>query len=309
MNAHALVDLDSIIDAIPSPDHRQGVIWPDGYSLTSKGLFYDGGGDKGAVQLSGPFTVLGLARDPNGEGWATAIEWRDRDGVLHRHFLPHADLIGDGTEVLKPLVAGGLELSPDSGRVKRFKAAFAGMDCGARVRLVRRAGWHGDAFVLPHVTVGRSGEAVVYEGRADAARYGSAGDLSAWIEQVAGPAAGNTRLVLAIATAFAGPLLDLLSDEGGGIHITGASSFGKSTALVVAGSVWGGGGRAGFTQTWRATGNALEAIARAHSGTRLARSASWRPERPGAPPTFSSTGRARRAPPETRKFAPGRSGA
>src|SRR6185312_13076603 len=41
------------------------------------------------------------------------------------------------------------------------------------------------------------------------------------------------------------------------------------TLLRVAGSVWGGGRRGGFTQSWRATGNGLEAVARAHSGTVL----------------------------------------
>jgi putative DNA primase/helicase len=54
------------------------------------------------------------------------------------------------------------------------------------------------------------------------------------------------------------------------VHLVGASSSGKSTALIVAGSVWGGGGRNGFAQTWRATGNGLEGVAKAHSGTMLA---------------------------------------
>ncbi|MEG9526001.1 MAG: DUF927 domain-containing protein, partial [Hyphomicrobiales bacterium] len=54
-----------------------------------------------------------------------------------------------------------------------------------------------------------------------------------------------------------------------GVNLRGGSSTGKSTGLIVAGSVWGGGGRAGFTQTWRATGNGLESVARAHSGTVL----------------------------------------
>jgi putative DNA primase/helicase len=74
---------------------------------------------------------------------------------------------------------------------------------------------------------------------------------------------------LALSVAFAGPVADLLEDEPGGVHLVGASSTGKSTALLVAGSVWGGGGRNGFAQTWRATGNGLEGVAKAHSGTVL----------------------------------------
>jgi uncharacterized protein (DUF927 family) len=48
--------------------------------------------------------------------------------------------------------------------------------------------------------------------------------------------------VLAISAAFAGPLLNLIDAESGGFHLRGASSIGKTTALVLAGSVWGGGG-------------------------------------------------------------------
>lgn len=254
-----------------SPRQSNPIKWPHGYVLDSRGLWFDPGEDKPRSRLSGPFTVLGRARDPNGDGWSIALEWQDPDHGYHRHFLPLADLIGDGTEVLKPLAAGGLELSPHSDRLKKFKAALVGLDCGSRVRLVRRSGWHNDVFVLPHATIGQSaGESVVYDGKADAARYGVSGALAEWIEKVAKPAAGNSRLVMALSLAFAGPLADLLNDEGGGVHLVGGSSLGKSTALVVAGSVWGGGGRGGFTQTWRATGNALEAIARAHSGTLLA---------------------------------------
>ncbi|ANY78464.1 hypothetical protein BB934_09665 [Microvirga ossetica] len=262
---------DDLIDALPDDDCKaDSVFLPEGYILNSRGLFHGGDGDKPPQRLSGPFTVLGLARDQSGDGWSIALEWKDRDGVVHRHYVALADLIGDGNEAIKPLVAGGLKLSPHADRLKKFKAALSQLDCRDRVRLVRRSGWHGDVFVLPHATMGRtSGENVVYDGRADAARYAESGSLEDWIENVARPASGNSRLILPICLAFAGPIADLLSDEGGGVHLVGASSLGKSTALMVAGSVWGGGGRGGFTQTWRATGNFLESVARAHSGTAL----------------------------------------
>jgi uncharacterized protein (DUF927 family) len=82
---------------------------------------------------------------------------------------------------------------------------------------------------------------------------------------VAEPCVGNSRLVFSISTAFAPPLLELVGTEGGGVHIKGASSIGKSTAGAVAGSVWGGGGLRGWAQSWRATDNGLEAVAAAHS--------------------------------------------
>jgi uncharacterized protein (DUF927 family) len=68
--------------------------------------------------------------------------------------------------------------------------------------------------------------------------------------------------VLAVSTAFAGPLVDLVGGEGGGLNLYGQSSRGKTTALKVAASVWGrGASDPGFVRSWRATANAQEATA------------------------------------------------
>jgi len=53
------------------------------------------------------------------------------------------------------------------------------------------------------------------------------------------------------------------------LHFRGSSRTGKTTALRVGGSVWGGGGVNGYTRTWRATDNGLEATAAAHCDTLL----------------------------------------
>ncbi|KAA0121397.1 DUF927 domain-containing protein [Methylobacterium sp. P1-11] len=244
--------------------------WPPAFQMRASGLWYDPEGDEPPVQLSGPFTVPGLARDPSGAGWATTIEWNDRDGIQHRAFVPHGDLVGDGTEWLRPLVDAGLPVTFGRKPLALLKRALFDLDCPTRVRLVKRSGWFGAAFILPKVTIGEvDDEEVLFDGRADAARYAQAGTLEEWVTAVAVPAAGNSRLILALSVAFAGPIADLLQDEGGGVNLRGGSSTGKSTGLIIAGSVWGGGGRAGFTQTWRATGNGLESVARAHSGTVL----------------------------------------
>ncbi|WP_281502937.1 DUF927 domain-containing protein [Ancylobacter crimeensis] len=92
----------------------------------------------------------------------------------------------------------------------------------------------------------------------------NAGTLEGWKEHVARYAVGNSRLVLALSTAFAAPLLYPTGAESGGFHFRGASSTGKSTALVVAGSAWGGGGIRGYVRTWRATSNGIEGIASMH---------------------------------------------
>jgi uncharacterized protein (DUF927 family) len=94
--------------------------------------------------------------------------------------------------------------------------------------------------------------------------YRRAGTMEGWQEHVARYAAGNSRLGLALSTAFAAPLLYPTGSESGGVHFRGGSSTGKTTALVVAGSAWGGGGIRGFIRTWRATSNGLEGIAALH---------------------------------------------
>lgn len=94
--------------------------------------------------------------------------------------------------------------------------------------------------------------------------YRENGTLTGWQENVARYAIGNSRLALALSTAFAGPLLYPTSSESGGFHFRGGSSTGKTTALVVAGSVWGGGGIRGFIRTWRATANGIESVAAIH---------------------------------------------
>jgi putative DNA primase/helicase len=89
--------------------------------------------------------------------------------------------------------------------------------------------------------------------------FSQKGSLQDWQRNVAGPCAPHTRLVLAIAAALVGPLLKPMGAEGGGFHLYGPSSIGKSTALRLAASVWGH--PIAFTGTWRATDNGLEAVA------------------------------------------------
>jgi uncharacterized protein (DUF927 family) len=70
---------------------------------------------------------------------------------------------------------------------------------------------------------------------------------------------GNSRLMLAVCAVLAGPLLAILGREGGGLHLVGPSSCGKTTALRLAASVMGD--PATTIKTLDATANALESAA------------------------------------------------
>ena len=70
--------------------------------------------------------------------------------------------------------------------------------------------------------------------------------------------AGQRLGVLAVSTALAGPLLYLSGQDGGGIHIRGSSSTGKTSLARAAASVWG---PRTYMRSWRATANWLEGAA------------------------------------------------
>jgi len=74
--------------------------------------------------------------------------------------------------------------------------------------------------------------------------------------------------MLSVCVALTGPLLYHTQRSGGGFHIVGDSSTGKSSAILAGASVWGNAER--FTRTWRATGNGLEGVASQRNDTVLA---------------------------------------
>lgn len=246
------------------------VTLPRGFELDAQGLWHRPPDRDGEAQprmwLCGPFQVLGLARDGAGEGWGVVIEFPDPDRRLKREIIGRDELAGDGAEVRKRLLSRGLVINPSPKARSPLQVALLGLTTPSRVRLEASTGWHGDVYVLPHRTVGAGPqEPVLYQGRGAASYHAEAGSYIAWKAKIAAPMVGNAAGVFVIAAALAAPLLRELGGEGGGFHLRGFSSKGKSTLQRVAGSVWGGGGRLGYSQSWRHTDNAIDAAALAHN--------------------------------------------
>jgi uncharacterized protein (DUF927 family) len=210
--------------------------------------------------------------------WGLLIGWRDRNGSPRSEIFPREQFSGDCREVRNRLAAGGLTMAADA----RSRVAFgeflnlAGAD--QRARCVSRTGWHkisgARVFVLPDQVIGDSKERVIAPnaGR-EGTIFGSAGTLDGWRKAVSSYACGNSRLIFSISAAFAGSLLDISGEDGGGFNLKGASRVGKTTALRVAASVWGGDseqGASSFIRSWRATGNGLEGVAAQFCDTLLA---------------------------------------
>lgn len=132
----------------------------------------------------------------------------------------------------------------------------------------------GYAFVLSESESFGAGAAGIVlqpdaEGAAAAPATEIKGTLAEWQHGVARFAVGNDLLALFLAAAFAGPLLELMAEPSGGLHIHGKSQSGKTTALAVAASVWGRADTSGVIKSWRATANGLEGVAAQTTDTLL----------------------------------------
>ncbi len=136
------------------------------------------------------------------------------------------------------------------------------------VETLRKVGWSGSkraAFLLP------SGEVVGKQGAIRPHRVlrnsleirdGASGTLDKWRVKIAALCSGNPVALFGVSFAFAGPLLQVMDLDGGGIHFSRQTTGGKTTVARLMSSVWGGDR---FMRKWRATDNALENMAAARN--------------------------------------------
>ncbi|WP_417526196.1 DUF927 domain-containing protein [Marinovum sp.] len=246
----------------------------DGFLVKEEGIYKHDGDpseDSEPQRICSPLRVLGQCRDPQGKGWGSVISVQDADGRWHECVVEARLVQKRASAALDPLFALGLQL----GDVEKADKAVIGMIASWRTehRYERtdRLGWLGDGFDA--FALGRSRvigtQKIIHTGASQAMDRAlkPRGTMEQWRRDVAEPCAGNPLMVLALSTAFSGPLLSMLGAEGGGFHFRGPSSCGKSTLLRIAVSVWGA---PDFKQSWRGTDNGIEGIAAASNNTLLA---------------------------------------
>lgn len=212
--------------------------------------------------ISTPLRVLATTSNGEDAEYGRLLEIRSPAGKWKPWAMPMAMLAGDGSDALGVLMSEGLiPYFNDKKAVLRYVAEQVP---SARMRAASVTGWSGDAFVLPNTVIGA--DDIWFQASGRTAPYATGGTFDEWRE-LAALAPGNPLLMLAFSAALAGPLLGPLNIDGGGAHIHGDSSSGKTTALHAAVSVWGS---PAFKRTWRATANGLEGTGSLHSDTLLA---------------------------------------
>ncbi|MGN5224221.1 DUF927 domain-containing protein [Aeromonas veronii] len=212
------------------------------------------------VPISSPIWVLAETSDEQGRGYGRLLEWLDSAGRSRQWAMPVRSLVPrNGDEVFAALLDAGLPFI-ELGHKRKLNAYLMGCQPERKITCVERTGWHGHAYVLPQGAIGPDAEGVILQTAGYAASdFTERGTLAEWQQDVAALAVGNSRLCFALSLAFAAPLLSLIGMEGGGFHLKGESTDGKTTVMKAAASVYGHPERYG--QTWRATGNAIEGIA------------------------------------------------
>lgn len=243
---------------------------PPMFRATEGGVFWYNDKQERYIQICDWLEVVAHSRSKpaNREtrSWGKLVKFRDRDGQLKQWNIPDAMFAGEGIEVIKGLADRGLKISPHQQATRKLQEYLRGVEVADRVQLVDKMGWHENAFMLPDRVIGTPPEPLHYYADAGTVcKMGRAGTLEGWRDNVAAYAVGNDLVAFAISAAFAGPLLDIVSRPTIGFHFYGSSSWGKSTLLGIAASVCGAPGQHGYGHTWRATDNAIESMAAAHS--------------------------------------------
>lgn len=263
------VMLPVIAAPVPAPAPVEEFAMPPNFRMTEEGLEHimrSRDGDITYVYVCTPVYVIAYARDANGSGWAKVVRVVSPDGQNSELVISSAELAADFNTVFRSLADEGLETTSDR-RAKEFLRAYlTDAKPQRRMRLLTRTGWYNGAFLYGDRVIGNTGaeELRLKPGTPVNSRLIQGGTMSGW-QATAALAVGNSRLVLAICTAFAAVLLEITKSEGGGFHFYGASSTGKSTMLFMAGAVYGGGDSKGFTRPWRMTANGMEALCSMHN--------------------------------------------
>ncbi|RUR51707.1 DUF927 domain-containing protein [Aeromonas veronii] len=220
------------------------------------------------VPISSPVQVLAETSDEHGRGYGRLLEWQDSAGRTRQWAMPVRSLVPrNGEEVFTALLDAGLPFI-ELGHKRKLAEYLMACQPERRITCVERTGWHGNAYVLPQGAIGLDTKGVILQTAGYAASdFTERGTLAEWQQGVAALAVGNSRLCFALSLAFAAPLLSLVGMEGGGFHLKGESTDGKTTIMKAAASVYGNPDR--YSQTWRATGNAIEGIASRHNDALL----------------------------------------
>ena len=239
---------------------------PHGFRLTKDYLWFDrqvtDGAESGQVRqvkICSPLRVSAITSDIDGGRFGRLLEWEDLNGVRHNWAMPMTVLAGSGQDLREVLLDNGLPFISVNGSARGYLMEYISTCRPVRkVTCVDKTGWHNGAYVLQDEIIGQDAESLVLQSTLSSKNdFRISGTTRDWKENIGAYCVGNSRLVFCVSLSFAAPLLNLIGIGGGGYHLKGESTDGKTTTMKVASSVCGG---SNYWKTWKATGNGMEGI-------------------------------------------------
>lgn len=262
-----VVEADDVADVVPDeiglPD---GYSLPVGYALASSGVWRTSGEEGGGSERIAvrPIVVVGRLRDAESGACHLEVAY-DAGGRWVRRVIPR-DVAADARRIV-PLALEGLPVdSTTSGRLVGYLSAAEAhlVDVVPETVAASSLGWVPGTrrFLWGASALGQGAPVRLVTAAGTEAHVGgfrAAGDLARWIGLLEA-CRPYPRIVIAVYAAVSTALLGIIPDAPGYVvDWSGETSAGKTTALLLAASVWGR--PADLVNTWDTTRTGVERLA------------------------------------------------
>ena len=234
-------------------------------------------------RLCGYLKVTHHIRDKNGNNWSIVLHFSDIDKKKKDLIIKKKELVVDKL-IMEKLLENGLQIFALK---KKFNKNLLTHDIindyvnssnpKLKAILVDKVGWHDNCYVMPFIDNPKNvylieasdfeegidiknrdikEEYILQVNTSNPRKLIRKGSIDGWKNNIGRLASGNSLLTFACAASLVPPLLKVLGEEGCCFHFSGSSSIGKTTALIVASSIWG----IGKPSSFRTTDNAAESL-------------------------------------------------
>lgn len=229
------------------------------------------------VKICDPAWVAGRSRDYAGSNSGLIIHWVDMDAITRETCIERRKLHATGNQVAEDLAHNNLAIVP--GKEKDLLKYLAAFTTSKTYRAVKSLGWlenpTGDLLYVSKTKTFRKlktnfDEEIVFQPETvsgGASAFECKGTLEEWKEIISKPCRGKTVPIFLQSHALSGTIVKYADTGSTGIHLSGFTSRGKTTAAQIAASTIGCGAdpsnapKLTTIKRWLATANALEGLA------------------------------------------------